>query len=202
MDLTGDAPYTAPSRKRRAKEISKDQSSSAFAASSGIGRKVSHAIDLTGDDDDQYAMPSQAEKPKWKRRAKDVDEDAAFEKAKPAAKKGKIKAGDNEGEKRLKKYALITDWECNPLLMCAKISCDYAWSSRQGHGESHHTEVCLFVNVLSPLLPRPFRVLISECHVELISSMLSHLLLSFSSPTEPKLTSSECSSLNEYVAAQ
>lgn len=115
VDLTGDAPYTAPSRKRRAKDLS-DGSFSTFASSSGTGRKVSQAIDLTGDEDDQYALPSQTEKPKRKRRAKDVDEDETFEKAKPAAKRGKKKAGDNEGEKRLKKYALIDNRECTHLL--------------------------------------------------------------------------------------
>lgn len=102
VDLTGDAPYTAPSRKRKAKDINKDQSS-AFASYSGTGRIVSQAIDLTGDDDDQYSMPSQTVNQKRSRKAKDVDEDETFGRAKPAAKKRKKKAGDNEGEKRLKK---------------------------------------------------------------------------------------------------
>ncbi|TID15600.1 Glutathione reductase [Venturia nashicola] len=103
MGVTGDAPYTAPSRKRKAKDISQDRFS-AFASSSGTGRKVSQAIDLTGDDDEQYAIPPLTEKPKRQRRAKHVDEDATFGKSKPAAKKAKMKAGDNEGEQRLKKY--------------------------------------------------------------------------------------------------
>ncbi|KAE9968939.1 hypothetical protein BLS_005601 [Venturia inaequalis] len=104
VDLTGDGYYSAPSRKRKAKNISKNQSP-AFASSSASGRKVSQAIDLTGDDDDdQYAMPSQSENSKRKRKTRDVDEDVTFEKAKPAVKKGKMKAGDNESERRLKKY--------------------------------------------------------------------------------------------------
>lgn len=115
VDLTGDGYYSAPSRKRKAKNISKNQSS-AFASSSASGRKVSQAIDLTGDDDDdQYAMPSQSENSKRKRKTRDVDEDVTFEKAKPAVKKGKMKAGDNESERRLKKYALITHCEAPPI---------------------------------------------------------------------------------------
>lgn len=107
VDLTGDVPAVAQSRKRKAKDISK----AGFASSSGIGSKATQLIDLTGDDDDYGFMSPRLVKPKGKQKSADVDENETLETSKPV-KKGKQKDG---GEKRLRQYALSIIFQNLPV---------------------------------------------------------------------------------------
>jgi hypothetical protein len=102
VDLTGDAPVAAPSRKRKAKDISNGPPP-AFASSSGIGNRSFQTIDLTGDDDDQDIVSARPGKSKRKRKSKHDEDEEESEKPKQSKKGGKAAGGD-DGEKRLRKY--------------------------------------------------------------------------------------------------
>jgi hypothetical protein len=109
IDLTGDAPVVAPSRKRKAKDISRGPSSS-FASSSRTGLISSQTIDLTGNnnEEDEY-IARLIEKSKRKRKPKECEANELSQKSKQM-EKGKKKSGEgNDEEKRLKRYAFNLD---------------------------------------------------------------------------------------------